>query len=496
MPFPVVRWTHHTCALSCCHADPGSSSGSVSPSGSSSSGLVRCCCCQQACHVTCLPTALSQQYLQQAAAPTPQKSSKASRTKKTGQQQQAQQQLLLEPYFCSPACQQVASHVAQRCAQGLVQVDALADGTPVCWQLIQPAAVAAALLPPSEAAAAVVAASFAGSPVKSPPKAVFTPGKKRPGKATAAVSPAPAIGLLGTGIAPAYSRSQAEVLAQVLRDVQQLMQQQLGPAWEVRTFQDTLPWIISGLRCNTPGGLVDLSHFHVAALWVGSTLSAAALVRLHGTAMLEVSLAATLEQLQHKQLGRLLVSCVERFALETCKVRQAWMPALGGVVKPCVGVSVLHSWERPAGVREPMQLSPRCSLKLLGLKVEDYAAPADAGSSGQQQQVLNSQQQTPKDLKSCWALQLRYGPAPSVIDWLQVRQWGLCGVNSQPCRVVQQMPDGCCMYSVQLGTCHDALHAATSFTALWHVSTWTMHRAGSPLCATTEPSTLDRHTSM
>lgn len=418
----------------------------MSPGGSAS-GLVRCCCCQQACHVTCLPAALRQQYLIQttaAEAPTP-ATTKATKGKQAAkgpqgskQQQEQQQQVMFDPYFCSPSCQQVARDLAERCAQGLVQVDALADGTPVCWQLIQPAAVAAALLPPPEAAAAAVAAAFAGSPVQSPPKVDLTPCRNRSaaasgrgsgaGTSSDPAAAAAAVGLLGSGVAPGYTKQQALVLSQVLRDVQQLMQQQLGPAWEVRAFLDTLPWIISGLRCNTPGGLLDLSHFHVAVLWVGSTVSAAALLQVHGTALLEVSLAATLGELQHKQLGRLLISCVERFAQETCKVKHAWMPALGGVVKPCVGVSVLPSWDIPDGVKEYISLTPSSSLKLLGLSQNEQVSTAVASAAGasggaaqeQQQQVANAQQQTPRDLMSCWALQLRYGPAPSVVDWLQV----------------------------------------------------------------------------
>jgi hypothetical protein len=231
-------------------------------------------------------------------------------------------------------------------------------------------------------------------------------------------------GLLGTGIAPGYSQQQAQVLAQVLRDVLLLLTQQLGPAWEVRSFQDTLPWVVAGLRQNTPGGLLDLSHFHVAVLWVGSTLASAALLRLHGPAVLEVSLAGTLQQLQRKRLGRLLVGCIEQFALETCGVQQAWMPALGGVVKPAVGLSVLPSWQREPGMRDGLVLAPGNSLQLLGL---DEVRPSSegvetAGSSSDSdgEQGHAQQQQQPKDLKACWALQLKYGPAPSVDDWMQL----------------------------------------------------------------------------
>eukprot|EP00775_Hariotina_reticulata_P010550 gene10550-10710_t len=51
---------------------------------------------------------------------------------------------------------------------------------------------------------------------------------------------------------------------------------ELGPAWEVRSSDDVLPWILGGLRQVTPGGLLDLSHCHVALLWLGSTLASAA----------------------------------------------------------------------------------------------------------------------------------------------------------------------------------------------------------------------------
>lgn len=343
----VAAFTMHwlTCTrqcFSCFAVNAGSSSSFSSNGGSSTAGAIRCCRCQQACHISCLPAALHQQYAGEPAQPSPKppgKSSKAGRGRKEQETEREQQnhekQQLVDPYFCSPSCQQIATHLAQRCALGVVQVDALTDGTPVAWQLIQPAAVAAALTAPAAAGAegtikdvAAAQTAVAGAP----PEAVQT-GKPAPGSAGST----PPVGLLGTGVAAGYSGAQAEVLAQVLRDVLRLLSRQLGAAWEVRTYQDALPWLLGGLRQQTPGGLLDLSHFHVAVLWVGSTLAASSLLRLHGPAVLEVSVAATQEELQHRQLGRMLVACVERFALETCRVSQAWMPALGGAVKPCVG---------------------------------------------------------------------------------------------------------------------------------------------------------------
>jgi hypothetical protein len=228
---------------------------------------------------------------------------------------------------------------------------------------------------------------------------------------------------LGTGVAPAYTQQQAQVLAQVLRDTQRLMAAQLGPVWEVRTYQHCLPWLLSGLRQPTPGGLLDLSNIHVAVLWIGSTLAAAALVRVHGGeagGVLEVTLVATSPLLQHRRLGRMLVGAVERFAMEACKVKQAWMPALGGVVRPCVGVSVLPGWEREDGVRGRLQLAPGCSTKLLGLDVSSgsSAGGAAAGSSGQAAE--DAAQKVPKGVASCWALKLSYGRAANVTDWLQL----------------------------------------------------------------------------
>jgi hypothetical protein len=356
---------------------------------------------------------------------SPAKVSKASRGKI--QQQQQQQQRVLEPYFCSERCQQVARHMAEQCAKGVVQVDALADGTPVSWQLIQPAAVAAALAP-TPAAARGQADASAGAKAALTAAATLTPPKAgKPSSNSAAA--AAAVGLLGTGIAAGYSQQQAQVLAQALRDVLLLLSQQLGPAWEVRSFQDTLPWIVGGLRHNTPGGMLDLSHFHVAVLWVGSTVASAALLRLHGAAVLELTLAATMPQLQRKRLGRLLVSCIERFALETCGVQQAWMPALGGVVRPSVGLSVLPTWQREADSREGLVLAAGSSLQLLGLTnvklasegVEAAGSSSSSDSDGEQgSKNAQQQQQQPKDLKACWALQLKYGPAPSVDDWMQL----------------------------------------------------------------------------
>jgi hypothetical protein len=247
-------------------------------------------------------------------------------------------------------------------------------------------------------------------------------------------APVPATALLGTGIAPAYTQQQAQVLAQVLRDTQQLMAVQLGPVWEVRTYQHCLPWLLSGLRQPTPGGLLDLSNMHVAVLWIGSTLAAAALVRVHGgeAGVLEVTLAATSPFLQHRRLGRMLVGAVERFAMESCQVKQVWMPALGGVVRPCVGVSVLPGWEWEDGVRGRLQLAPGCSTKLLGLDVSSGASAGGAAAGSNGQAAEDAAQKVPKGVASCWALKLSYGRAANVTDWLQLTKCPLLRYSYVP----------------------------------------------------------------
>jgi len=455
-----------------CHADPVLNSGSTTtaaagaatttaaPAGDSSSvsadTYIRCSCCQRSCHVTCLPAEQQQHLAAWAAAPpdsggrdqnarssrrirSPRGQKKQQQAKQAAseleQQQQEEYQRLcrpVQPYFCSPGCKQTATELARQCARGVIQLEALADGTPVCWQLIQPAAVAAAL-----AAAAAPAAQPDSSSTPATADAAAAPasvGEAREALAGAfagaapPVAPLPVSALLGTGVAPGYSQQQAEVLCQVLRDAQVLLSQQLGPVWEVRTYQQTLPWLLSGLRQPTPGGLLDLSHVHVAVLWVGSTLAAAALLRVHGGegGVLEVTLAATSQQLQHRQLGRMLVGAVERFGMEACGVKQAWMPALGGVVKPCVGVSLLPGWEREDGVRGRMQLAPGCSLKLLGLdsssgsSLGGTAAAGAAGRRRARQAAEDAAQKVPKGVAACWALKLSYGRAANVTDWLQL----------------------------------------------------------------------------
>jgi hypothetical protein len=134
------------------------------------------------------------------------------------------------------------------------------------------------------------------------------------------------------------------------------------------------------------------------------------------------------------QLGRLLLSCVERFALETCKVKQAWMPALNNVAKPSTGLSLLPTWDWQPGLRKQLQLAQACSVNILGLSTALAAAGSSEGGSSssnhtpkeqqqeQQQQQQQQQQQSlcHKDAQTCWGNHLKYGPAPSVADWMQL----------------------------------------------------------------------------
>ena len=350
------------------------------------------------------------------------------------EQEQARLKRPVPAYVCSAGCRQTAVELAKRCAMGVTQIDSLPDGTPVCWQLIQPAAVAAALAAPASpgedssppagagAAAAAAAADVASEPSDSVGEARSVLGESFAG-AVPPPAPLPASALLGTSAAPAYTHTQAAVLAQVLQDTQELLAVQLGPVWEVRTHQHCLSWLLSGLRQPTPGGLLDLSGMHVAVLWVGCTLAAAALLRVHGgegDGVLEVTLAATSPILQHRRLGRALIGAVERFAMESCKVKQAWMPALGGVVKPCVGVSVLPGWERGDGVRGRLQLAPGCSAKILGLACSIGSSVGGAAAGSSSQAAEDAAQKVPKGVASCWALKLSYGRAANVTDWLQL----------------------------------------------------------------------------
>jgi hypothetical protein len=249
--------------------------------------------------------------------------------------------------------------------------------------------------------------------------------------------------LLGTGNAPGYSHAQAVVLLQVLRDAQELMSTQLGPAWEVRAFDDALPWLLSGLRQPMRGGvLLDLSHFHAALLWVGSTLSAAALLRVLGGSeggVLEVSLVASARQLQDLRLGGLLMAAVERFALQHCKVKQAWMPALGGVVRPCVGLSLLPVWEKAHGARERLQPAPGSSTAVLGLRgISPAEAAARAGGPrrpGWPPKHLIAElaaQRVPKGVDACWAGKLGYGKAASLAEWLALTKYPLLRYSYVP----------------------------------------------------------------
>jgi hypothetical protein len=439
---------------------------------SSGDNYIRCCCCQRACHIKCLP--LEQQQLMAASQAATRQDSTDRDQAKAGrgakrlrsprgkkqpskqqqeeeQQQEAQERLSrpVPPFFCSPGCKQTATALAQRCALGAVQLDALPDGTPICWQLIQPAAVAAALAAgaaaPASNADADAAADTAADTTAEAPAAADAAGQSAAEARTALAdafagadpppAPVPASALLGTGTGPAYTQQQAHVLAQVLRDAQHLLAVQLGPVWEVRTFQHCLPWLLSGLRQPTPGGLLDLSHMHLAVLWVGSTLAAAALLRVHGGeggGVLEVTLAGTTPQLQHRRLGRLLVGTVERFAMDACRVKQAWMPALGGVVKPCVGVSLLPGWERPDRVRGRLQLAPGCSTKLLGLNISAGSNPGAAAAASRGQAAEEAAQKVPKGVASCWALKLQFGRAANVTDWLQLTKCPLLRYSYVP----------------------------------------------------------------
>lgn len=291
--------------------------------------LVCCACCCQPHHLSCLSATARQRLLQKQ-----------------------------EPWLCSDSCRTISRHLAQLCSQGMMQVDALSDGTPVSWQLIQPAAVALASQPYHAGAAQ----------------------DRQYGCSTAH--------------APGYSAHDAALLKQVLADAGSILFRQLGPVHDVRTWQDTLPWLLSGLRRKTPGGLVDVSNTHVAVLWVGATVVSVSVVRVFGKGMYEVLLSATAPGLQGKQLGKLLARCVEQ-SLRSVNVG---FSAMAAVIRPAVGISLVPPFEDAPTPHDPLDVD-------LLVKPEDVVNVADNTASGSGQLLLKT---TIGTFVRSWAITLGY----------------------------------------------------------------------------------------
>ena len=335
--------------------DDSAGDTSVTP-GYTKQHWVQCGCCGKVRHLGCLPLSQRKQHQGQWLAPT-------------------------GVWMCSEVCKGVSMQLARQCAQGLVQVDELAEGTPVSWQLICPAAVAMGVAGDGEEGQQQL-----GQKEEQQQKSEGHDQQQQVAEAGAdteeaaaggerhapAAAPADCAVICSLGHVPGYTAAQAQVLGQVLRDVQVLFRQQLGRVVDVRTRQDVLPWLLSGLMLEgvwgtkeaaaagagggdssaSGSGEMDLSNMHVAVLWVGSSLVAAALVRVFGKGVMEVPLMATLGGLHGKQLGGLLGKCLEGFA---------------------AGMKVGH-WVMP------LMLSPPPAAAAVGGTAAETAAAGEAGS--------------------------------------------------------------------------------------------------------------------
>ncbi len=220
-----------------------------------------------------------------------------------------------------------------------MQVESLADGTPVCWQLLQPAA--APTPPPA-------------SPADTPQPAAQPPTQHTTPAAAAVAAPAAAPLQCSSAHAPGYPASELPALAQVLEDAEALLAAELGPVPDVRTLQDVLPWIVAGRKTQARGGEVDLSNTHLVLLWVGVTLAGVAVMLCFGKAVVEVPLMAVAKALQRRHLGHLLARCVEQVAVSV-GVEAGVVPLLSDAVRPTVGVSVVPPFEGASAPREPLQ---------------------------------------------------------------------------------------------------------------------------------------------
>eukprot|EP00884_Botryococcus_braunii_P000177 jgi/Botrbrau1/1015/Bobra.114_1s0053.1 len=179
-----------------------------------------------------------------------------------------------EPWFCTQECRNVSLNLARVCHQGVVPCGVMEDGTPVGWQLIRGAAVAA-------------------------PKGC-------------------------RGYAPHYGKEAQEVLRVVLHAVRHVAADIFGKIQDFRSPVDLLPALLAGNA--SLDRTVDFSSFHTAALWVGGSLTSLALVRVLGEEAAEIPIIATRRELRGNGLARILLRAVEGTLLD-CGCRLAVMPS-------------------------------------------------------------------------------------------------------------------------------------------------------------------------
>ncbi|GAB4814380.1 hypothetical protein N2152v2_001426 [Parachlorella kessleri] len=175
--------------------------------------------------------------------------------------QQAAQQgsSSLPAWFSSQAAELASWQLAQLCSRGLVPVGALGDGTPLTFQLVRGAAVAQ----PEDC----------------------------------------------SGYAPWYNDIQRQQLRQALSAAAHILQSCYQPVHDSRTGGNATLWMLRG--ASLAGGELDFSAMHTALLYAGSSLVAAACLRLHGPSTAEVPLLAVRPEVQRNKLGSALLAVLE-----------------------------------------------------------------------------------------------------------------------------------------------------------------------------------------
>jgi hypothetical protein len=337
----------------------------------------------------------------------------------------------------------VAREVAAMCARGARHVSTLADGTPVCFQLVHPSAVFA----PEERLVREEEQAAAAADGASAPTATTT---------TATTRCCYPLGTSSAAAAPRYSRAQRAVLAGVLRDARALLSAQLGPVTDVRTFDDVLPWMVAGVRVPPPPSppssalgrsLFDASAHHVAVLWAGGTLVSAAVVRFLGTSLVETSMIATARAASGRRLGRTLMRCIERAAREA-GVGTAVLPAIGRssdqgpTVRHSVGVYATAPWPEAPDSRGALPVPGRAQRAVEVVAGGGAGEAAPSMGSATDPLPADERALVEESYKPIWGAILGYGVATGNAAWFLANFQGLLRVAHVPWmqRLTQPQP--------------------------------------------------------
>jgi GNAT superfamily N-acetyltransferase len=178
--------------------------------------------------------------------------------------------------------------IAKICCDGAVQVDTLADGTSLMFQLVHCAAATA------ETASCC-------------------------------------------GVVPGYTFSIRQELRRTLSAAYHVLKASYATLLDSRTGADVLPWLLRGARLAD--GALDLSQFYAGILFAGTTVVSVACLRLLVDGIAEVPVLATRPELRSNRLGERLLARIES-VLHKAGTRRIFTPAFAKPGLPCTALHV------------------------------------------------------------------------------------------------------------------------------------------------------------